>query len=287
MNNCTLGVIGHGYVGESQSFAFSPSFDVRVYDKDSLKSTHSLDEVLESNFVFVCVPTPMKKDGNQDLRILFNVLEDISKSSINALVVIKSTILPIHLQDLFKIYSKIVINPEFLTERNATEDFINSKLIIFGGTSSLCDEISNFYRNHTACIESVHHFTDPITACFVKYSINSFLASKVIFFNELKVLFDKSSSKDSWKKFTNLLSIDERIGSTHMSVPGHDNRLGFGGACFPKDTNAFIKYSEEVNAKLNLLDEVVRINNKIRSSYKNQTNREQDQNISFDIEEIN
>ena len=72
-----------------------------------------------------------------------------------------------------------------------------------------------------------------------------------------------------------------------MSVPGHDNRLGFGGACFPKDTNAFIKYSEEVNAKLNLLDEVVRINNKIRSSYKNQTNREQDQNISFDIEEIN
>ena len=67
MKNYKLGIIGHGYVGESQSFAFSPSFDVRVYDKDSLKSTHSLNEVLDSDFIFVCVPTPMKKDGSQDL----------------------------------------------------------------------------------------------------------------------------------------------------------------------------------------------------------------------------
>ena len=61
MNNYVLGVIGHGYVGESQSFAFSPSFELRIYDKDSLKSTHPLDKVLESDFIFVCVPTNEKR----------------------------------------------------------------------------------------------------------------------------------------------------------------------------------------------------------------------------------
>ena len=76
MKNYKLGVIGHGYVGESQSFAFSPSFDVRVYDKDSLKSTHSLNEVLDSDFVFVCVPTPMKKDGSQDLSFVENFFKN-------------------------------------------------------------------------------------------------------------------------------------------------------------------------------------------------------------------
>ena len=70
MDKYSIGVIGHGYVGESQSFAFSPSFDVRVFDKDSSKSTHSREEVLESDFIFVCLPTPMRKDGSQDLSFI-------------------------------------------------------------------------------------------------------------------------------------------------------------------------------------------------------------------------
>ena len=75
MKNYKIGVIGHGYVGESQSFAFSPSFSIKVYDKDYLKSTHSIDDVLNSDFVFICLPTPMKKDGSQDLSYIEDFLE--------------------------------------------------------------------------------------------------------------------------------------------------------------------------------------------------------------------
>ena len=91
MNNYKLGVVGHGYVGESQSFAFSPSFDVKVYDKDYLKSTHSLEEVLDSDYIFVCVPTPMKKDGSQDLSYIEDFFDSAKEGPI---YIIKSTIVP-------------------------------------------------------------------------------------------------------------------------------------------------------------------------------------------------
>ena len=118
MKNYKLGVIGHGYVGESQSFAFSPSFDVRVYDKDSLKSTHSLNEVLDSDFIFVCVPTPMKKNGSQDLSFVESFFKTAKDGPI---YIIKSTVIPGTtnlLNEKFK-NLKIVFSPEFLTERTA------------------------------------------------------------------------------------------------------------------------------------------------------------------------
>ena len=67
MKKFTVGVIGNGFVGESQAFAFSPTSEIKIFDKDPLKSMNTLDEVLESDFIFVCVPTPMKKSGKFDL----------------------------------------------------------------------------------------------------------------------------------------------------------------------------------------------------------------------------
>ena len=75
MKKITLGIIGNGFVGESQAFAFSPTYKIKIYDKDTLKSTNTFEEVLGSDFIFVCVPTPMKKDGSQD----FSFIEDVLK----------------------------------------------------------------------------------------------------------------------------------------------------------------------------------------------------------------
>ena len=66
-----------------------------------------------------------------------------------------------------------------------------------------------------------------------------------------------------------------------MEVPGPDGRLGFGGACFPKDTNALVEYSKSVDANFQLLEKIIIINNSLRSIYNDLTNREQDQNIKF------
>lgn len=66
-----------------------------------------------------------------------------------------------------------------------------------------------------------------------------------------------------------------------MMVPGHDGRFGFGGACFPKDTSALISYADSLDVDLSLIKDAIKQNNKIRSTYKKQTEREKEQNISF------
>ena len=116
----------------------------------------------------------------------------------------------------------------------------------------------------------------------IKYSINTFLASKVIFFNELHSIYEKLDVQDSWESVVNIISRDKRIGNSHMDVPGHDGRKGFGGACFPKDSVALIKFAKNMNVDLNSLISTVKINNKIRSEYKDLDSRESEQNVSFD-----
>jgi UDPglucose 6-dehydrogenase len=108
------------------------------------------------------------------------------------------------------------------------------------------------------------------------------LASKVIFFNEIHSIYEKLDVKDSWESVMNIISKDSRIGDSHMNVPGHDGRKGFGGACFPKDSLALIKFADSLNINLNSLITTVKVNNKIRSKYKDLDSRESEQNISFD-----
>ena len=79
--------------------------------------------------------------------------------------------------------------------------------------------------------------------------------------------------------------MDKRIGNSHMNVPGHDGRLGFGGACFTKDTAALIKYSASLNQEFTLLKKAVKINNNIRSKYDQVDQREKDQNVNYEFDD--
>mgnify|MGYP001392994326 FL=1 len=259
MKNYKLGVIGHGYVGESQSFAFSPSFDVRVYDKDSLKSTHSLNEVLDSDFVFVCVPTPMKKDGSQDLSFVENFFKTAKEGPI---YIIKSTVIPGTtnlLNEKFK-NLKIIFSPEFLTERTAKLDILTQTRIILGGDKNLTSKVRNIYdirfKNKTI-IE-----TDSLTAEYIKYMNNTFFASKVSIMNEFYRLA-KQLGVD-WETALYGFVSDQRIGDSHLNVPGPDGKLGFGGTCFPKDINAFISFAKKNNVNMNVLEAAWKTNLEVR-----------------------
>ena len=259
MKNYKLGVIGRGYVGESQSFAFSPSFDVRVYDKDSLKSTHSLHEVLDSDFIFVCVPTPMKKDGSQDLSFIESFFKTAKDGPI---YIIKSTIIPGTtnlLNEKFK-NLKIVFSPEFLTERTAKLDILTQTRIILGGDKSLTSKVRNIYdirfKNKTI-IE-----TDSLTAEYIKYMNNTFFASKVSIMNEFYRLA-KQLGVD-WETALYGFVSDQRIGDSHLNVPGPDGKLGFGGTCFPKDINAFISFAKKNNVNMNVLEAAWKTNLEVR-----------------------
>ena len=276
-----LGIVGHGFVGKATDWGFNKR--VNKFIVDPLLDTNIKDlKEFDPEIVFVCVPTPMNDDGSQDSSIIENVIKELISNCPNAIKVVKSTVLPSLLDELKKLDSKLVYNPEFLREKHANTDFINSDMIIFGGDRNISTQVSNAYLRHSRCKTKEHIFTDLKTASFIKYSINTFLASKVIFFNELHSVYEKLDVKDSWESVVNIIAKDSRIGLSHMNVPGHDGKKGFGGACFPKDSTALIKFADSMNVDLNSLITTVKINNKIRSNYENLDSRESEQNVSFD-----
>jgi Predicted UDP-glucose 6-dehydrogenase len=276
-----ISIIGYGFVGKALSNALKGDFELQKIDPNLGTSTLDIKD-FKPNIIFICVPTPMNKDGSQDISILMDIINEIKSFDFQSLIVLKSTILPLHIESIQNRLTNFVYNPEFLREKHADEDFINSDMIIFGGKKETNLELSNFYKNYLKCKNKDHTFTDPVSASFIKYIINSFLATKVIFFNEFHKLFKSSSAKEDWETFIKVISKDHRIGSSHMNVPGHDGRKGFGGACLPKDANAIVKYSESHGIDLAVLSSVIRINNKIRAKYNENTERENEQNIFFE-----
>lgn len=276
-----IGIVGHGFVGKATDWGFNKH--VRKFIVDPLLNTSVIDlEDFAPDIVFICVPTPMGNDGSQDSSIIEKVIEELVIYCPYAIKVVKSTVLPSLLDELQKLDTKLVYNPEFLREKHANLDFVNSDMIIFGGDRNISTKVSNAYLRHSRCKTKEHIFTDLRTASFIKYAINTFLASKVIFFNEMHSLYEKIDVKDSWESVISVISRDHRIGKSHMNVPGHDGRKGFGGACFPKDSLALIKFADSLNVDLNSLISTVKINNKLRSVYKALDKRESEQNVSFD-----
>ena len=275
-----IGIVGYGFVGKALANGLKDNVDLSIIDPKLGTSIKDL-ETINPEIIFICVPTPMSDDGKQDISILESVISDLNIYCSSSLFVLKSTVLPSHVKHIERICKTLILNPEFLRENFADDDFINADLILFGGDKDDANKLSNFYKHHTKCVNKKHIFVDLVSAALVKYTINSFLATKVIFFNEIKKIFDKSNTGDSWKNFIDALSSDNRIGNSHMQVPGPDGREGFGGACFPKDTSALLDYSKEINSNFDLLERVISLNNKIRAEYNRPTERELEQNIGF------
>ena len=276
-----LGIIGHGFVGKATDWGFNKNVEKYIVDPVYETTTKDLEK-FDPDLIFICVPTPMGDDGNQDSSIIESVIRDLTKFTPNSIKVVKSTVLPSILDKLYCIEPNLVYNPEFLREKHANIDFVNSEMIIFGGDRNISSKVSDAYLKHSRCETKEHIFTDLKSASLIKYTINTFLASKVIFFNELHSIYKSLGVSDSWENIISIISRDSRIGESHMNVPGHDGRKGFGGACFPKDSLALVKYAEQNKIELNLLKAVIKINNKIRKQYLDLDSREREQNVSFD-----
>lgn len=239
-----IGVIGNGFVGKSTLLLKNKYVDVFCYDTNPdicVPIGITLNDLLTCDIIFISVPTPMNQDGSVCLKIVESVVNQINNLDYKGFIVVRSTIIP-GTSDKLNVY----FMPEFLTEKNFQNDFINNPLWIFGLLSNKNDDlfkkkISDLLSicQKENCIKSTSiEWMTNTEAEMVKYFRNTFLSVKVSFCNEI---FEYCKLKNiDYDKVRKIAANDERIKLSHTQVPGHDGNMGFGGTCFPKDTNALL-----------------------------------------------
>jgi len=294
----SIGIFGQGYVGTALREGMKHEFDIYTYDKKTpydillynkdnpvgvflnpkIKNSYGHD--LFCFFVtkcdgpiFICVPTPMEKDGSCDISIVKDVIKRFDEANFEKTrrtIVIKSTVIPGTTEKLNEAHSNIHVcfNPEFLTERNAIDDFKNQNRIIVGGPHKGASIVKQMYNQ---CFPKTPVTkTSSTIAEMIKYITNCFLATKVSFANEIKQICNQLEI--DYDKVIEYATKDERLGTSHWAVPGpvpsSDGSgkllLGFGNACFPKDLNALISQAKELGIDPKVMNAVWEKNLEVR-----------------------
>ena len=261
-----IGVVGcKGFVGEAVCELFKTSDEVELVEYDNGKKygtpIGTREAINDCDIVFVCVPSPMKEDGSCDTSIVDEVVRWIN----GPIIVIKSTVPPGTTDWLRVKYGKnIVHNPEFLTEANYIDDIKNANRTVLGGEEYICDMVVVAYQK-VYSDEMIYVITDSSTSELSKYALNTFLATKVAYFNELKNIADVFSV--NFDELREIVLLDKRIGDSHTEVT---KERGFGGHCFPKDLNGLINACFDVEYSPNLLMEVWESNRDCREEFKDE-----------------
>ena len=269
-----IGIVGQGFVGKALKSGFEKHYKIETYDKfiESKSTCDLADLVAKSEVIFVCVPTPMDKDGTCHTGIVEEVVKEIDKWSYaywgnidkKPTIVIKSTVAPGTTDKLHRKYKSVdvIFNPEFLTEANFIDDFKNQNRIILGGIRRGTNKLRQIYTKVFPKTTIVK--TSATYAEMVKYFSNCFLATKVSFANEMKQICDGLDL--DYDKVVEYATYDERLGKSHWAVPGPDGELGFGGHCLPKDLSALIGVARKLGIQPVVLEAVNRLNLWIRKN---------------------
>lgn len=247
-------VIGPGFVGKATGYLFGIE---KFIGKEHEVEDWYLDKF---NYFFLCVPTPTKSDGTQNLEAIEEWLERISSlDDKDRVVIIRSTVLPGTIRKLQEKYSFTIAHiPEFLSESTAIEDELYPEFVVIGCNDIVVREklrkifIDNLSQENTKFI-----LCDSTTAELIKYSMNSFFSLKVIFGNQIwdvakEVGADYSKVKKALES--------HKWGSKNGWDVWHKGFRGFSGKCLPKDLYAFTK-----RFKLPLLDAMRKVNKKLVS----------------------
>jgi UDPglucose 6-dehydrogenase len=255
-----IGIVGIGFVGGAIRDAMADVCNLILVDNDPSRGTHQFRDLLECEAIFICVPSPQGDDGRCDTSILESVLECLQL--FNGVIISKCTASPEVYTQLNDKYPNLVHAPEFLVAATARQDYVNGKFAFIGGkVQAYRNEAAEVIKLGQRNLLTVHQCTIA-EAAMAKYTINTFLATKVVWMNELHQLCEKMGI--DYRKVVAMAKADERIGSSHLRVPGPDDSFGFGGACFPKDTAALLKIAEDYSVQMNVLDAAVKKNTILR-----------------------
>jgi UDPglucose 6-dehydrogenase len=241
--------------------------------------TTNLEEVLEaSEIIFLALPTPPGADGSADLKYVLGVADQLGKLMTGYKVIVNKSTVPVGTADkvreaIAKNYKgefDVVSNPEFLREGVAVEDFMKPDRVVIGTKSEQAKKVMTelyapYVRQGNPLI-----FMDERSSELTKYAANSFLATKISFMNEIAQLCERMGADVDMVRRG--IGSDDRIGKRFL-FPG----IGYGGSCFPKDVQALVKSSNEVNYDFEILKAVEKVNalqklhlvNKINAYFNN------------------
>jgi len=249
-----IAVCGQGFVGRAVSASLKHFHD--LVGIDPKLGSQTVRDIEDVDCVIVCVPTPQGPKGECDVSYIAQVLDTVQD---NTPTLIKSTTSISGWTSIVRQFPRheLTFSPEFLRQDTSIEDFANSRDMYFGG-SGRCVEFwidRIFLPVFPNC--NYHHVSVE-EAILIKYFRNSFLATKVIWFNEAKRIAEQEGC--DWESVRKGVAGDSRIGDSHSHV---SEAGGYGGACFPKDVQALLYDYEHSLVK--------------RAHEWNQHNREEDQ----------
>jgi UDPglucose 6-dehydrogenase len=251
-------IAGYGFVGKAVVESLK---NIIVYIVDPKYNTSQISQNEDADGIIICVGTPSTDIGDCDVSQIYQVMDQVPETMP---VLIKSTIRPDYLNRLLVNYPKhsICYSPEFLRAATANEDFANQTYMVLGGFDPNW-MWENLFKQSLKNLNTIEHCT-LTEAAMVKYATNCFLSVKVAFFNQIYDMCQANGA--DYNKIVELLKLDERMGTSHMQVPGPDGSRGFGGACFPKDTSAFMYYADSLQMSHTLVESAIKYNKRVRKT---------------------
>tara|TARA_R110000851_G_scaffold59832_1_gene138254 strand:- start:2403 stop:3128 length:726 start_codon:yes stop_codon:yes gene_type:complete len=234
-----VAVMGYGPVGQATELMLEKA-GIEVSVQDPGKEMYIANWV-DIDLAFICVPSNSDGEGRLDLSYVSQAIRDVPDA---AHCIIRSTIGPDQVEE----FPDASVMPEFIRENHWADD-INSKLtpcVIGTNREDKVDELVRHFSRHMMAPV----VTDPKSAMMMKMSINTFLAMKVAFANNLWIMCKAQGM--SYDHVKQLIQMDVRVGKSHWDVPGPDGKFGYSGKCFPKDTNHFASMTNS-----SFLDEIL------------------------------
>jgi UDPglucose 6-dehydrogenase len=261
MMTMRIAQIGNGFVGSALHRSFKINgVTTAIYDK--FQKIGTINSVLDSDILFLCLPTPFIRGKHFDLSAIEENLELLKKNNYKGLCVIKSTVEIGVTKMLANKYGlNIAHNPEFLTERTAFDDFHNQDYIVLGSSSEseLFDRLILFYKRLYPAARIAVCTSDESEA--MKIMRNCYYSVKISIFNEFYLLcnsigIDYDNVRD--------LMLGPWVEKMHTNVPGPDGGLSYSGHCFPKDTNALLAQMVAAGSENAVLKATIESKNRLR-----------------------
>lgn len=252
-----VGIIGVGAVGSACKKGFELlGHEIKLHDP---KFNTNINNVIETDIVYVCVPTPQAEDGSCDLNIVRSTIHDLERLAYAGVVALKSTSVPGTTETLISETNlRLCFVPEFLRERSAVEDFVVNHDLLAVGCHD--EEIFRTVVDSHGFFPKNTVMMTPTEAEILKYYSNVFNATRIVFANAMYEICQKLGADYDKVKDTYLI----RKTASPDYLECNEKIRGYGGMCLPKDTKAIDSLVKELNLGLDLFEAVDNDNKKFR-----------------------